>query len=138
MLNSAYCCLSAGAQKNISASQVPAASKEAFAKAHPNVTGKWEKEGNDYEVTFKKQGKDMSCVIDKMGSIKETETDMPASELPAAVRAYINKHYKGAKVKEAATIVKADGTTMYEAEIRGKDVFFDAAGNLAKTKKDND
>lgn len=126
------------AQKNIAPSKVTAAAKEAFVKAHPNITGKWEKEGTDYEVTFKEGGKDMSCVIDKAGMIKETETVMPASELPAPVTAYIAKHYKGTKVKEAATIVKADGTTVYEAEIKGKDVMFDAQGNPVKTKKDND
>lgn len=130
--------VSVQAQKNLPASKVPSASKEAFAKAHPNVIGKWEKEEGDYEVTFREGGKDMSCVIDKAGKIKETETVIPLSALPAAVTAYIAKHYKGVKVKEAASIVKADGTTTYEVEIKGKDVLFDAAGNLVKTKKDND
>lgn len=130
--------VSVQAQKNLPASKVPSASKEAFAKAHPNVTGKWEKEEGDYEVTFREGGKDMSCVIDKAGKIKETETVIPLGALPAAVTAYIAKHYKGVKVKEAASIVKADGTTTYEVEIKGKDVLFDAAGNLVKTKKDND
>ncbi len=126
------------AQKNLPPAKIPAAAKEAFAKAHPNITGKWEKEEGDYEVTFKEGGKDMSCVIDKTGAIKETETVVPASDLPAPVTAYIAKHYKGVKVKEAATIVRADGTTIYEAEIKGKDVLFDANGNLIKAKKDND
>jgi hypothetical protein len=130
--------ISVQAQKNLPTDKVPSASKEAFAKAHPSVSGKWEKEEGDYEVTFMEGGKKMSCVIDKSGAIKETETVIPASELPAPVTAYIEKYYKGAKVKEAATIVKADGTTVYEAEIKGKDVLFDAAGNLIKTKKDND
>ena len=130
--------VSVQARKNLPASKVPSASKEAFAKAHPNVTGKWEKEEGDYEVTFREGGKDMSCVIDKAGKIKETETVIPLGALPAAVTAYIAKHYKGVKVKEAASIVKADGTTTYEVEIKGKDVLFDAAGNLVKTKKDND
>lgn len=130
--------ISVQAQKTLFTAKVPAATKEAFAKAHPNVTGKWEKEEGAYEVTFKEAGKDKSCVIDKAGSIKETETVIPFSELPPPVTAYINKHYKGVRVKEAAVIVKADGTTLYEAEIKGKDVLFDANGNLTKTKKDHD
>ena len=130
--------ISVQAQKDLPPAKVPAASKEAFAKAHPNVTGKWEKEEADYEVTFKEGGRDMSCVIDKSGSIKETETVIPASDLPAPVTAYIASHYKGVKVKEAAIIVKADGTTVYEAEISGKDLLFDKNGNLLTTKKDND
>src|SRR6476660_4131592 len=91
--------VSVQAQKNLSSSKVPAASKEAFAKAHPNVAGTWEKEDGDYEVTFKEGGREKSCVIDKTGSIKETETVVPVSELPASVTAYIAKHYKGVKVK---------------------------------------
>jgi uncharacterized membrane protein YkoI len=126
------------AQKNIASSKVPAAAKDAFMKAHPNVTGKWEKEEGSYEVTFKESGKDMSCVVDKGGNILETETVVPLSDLPAPVTAYIAKHYKGVKVKEAAIIVKADGTTVYEAEIKGKDVIFDANGKVIKSKKDND
>lgn len=130
--------LSVQAQKNVPASKVPSASKEAFLKAHPNVKGKWEKEEGDYEVTFRESGQDMSCVIDKAGNIKETETVIPVSALPAAVTASIAKHYKGMKVNEAARIVKSDGTTTYEAEIKGKDVLFDAAGNIVKSKRDKD
>lgn len=126
------------AQKNIAASVVPAPAKAAFAKAHPNVAGKWEKEDGNYEVSFKEGGKNMSCVIDKSGSIQETETEIAVSELPAPVAAYLAMHYKGIKVKEAASIVKKDGKTVYEAEIKGKDVLFDAQGNLVNTKKDND
>lgn len=126
------------AQKNIADSKVPAAAKDAFMKAHPNVAGKWEKEEGAYEVTFKESGKDMSCVITSKGNILETETVMPVTELPAPVTAYIAQHYKGVKVKEAATIVKADGTTEYEAHIKGKDVMFDAAGKVIKSKKEND
>jgi hypothetical protein len=126
------------AQKNIPAVKIPAATKQAFAKAHPQASGKWEKEGGDYEVSFKENGKSMSCVIDQAGSIKETETVIAAKNFPAPVSNYIKNHYKGAKITEAATIVRADGTTVYEAEIRGKDVLFDANGNLLTTKKDND
>jgi hypothetical protein len=126
------------AQKNIPASNVPAAAKEAFAKAHPKLVGQWEMEDGDYEVTFVEGGKNKSCVIDKNGNISETEMTIPVIELPALARTYISKHYKGMKVKEASSIVKADGTTMYEARINASDVLFDAVGNLAKTKKDKD
>ncbi|HSB92326.1 MAG TPA: hypothetical protein VLC28_04375 [Flavitalea sp.] len=126
------------AQNNLASSSVPAATKAAFAKAHPNVNGKWEKEDGNYEVSFKENGKDMSCIIDKNGSIQETETEIPVSELPSPVTGYIAKHYKGIKVKEAAMIVKADGSIVYEAEIKGEDVLVDAKGNLVNKKKDND
>lgn len=120
------------AQKKHASVQAPAAAKEAFMKAHPNTTGSWEKEGSNYEVNFKEAGKTMSCVITAKGDILETETDIAVNELPAAVTNYIARHYKGLKVTEAASIVKADGSTVYEAEINGKDVLFDAAGNVIK------
>ena len=127
----------AQAQKKPAMVKAPAAAKEAFAKAHPGATGKWEKEDANYEVTFKESGKTMSCIVTPNGSILETETDMPVTSLPAPVTAYIAQHYKGVKVKEAATIVKADGTTEYEANIKGKDVMFDENGKLLSSKKEN-
>ena len=126
------------AQKKAAMVKAPAAAKEVFAKAHPGATGKWEKEDANYEVTFKESGKTMSCIVTPNGSILETETDMPVTSLPAPVAAYIAQHYKGVKVKEAATIVKADGTTKYEANVKGKDVMFDANGKLLSSKKEND
>lgn len=125
------------AQHNLALSRIPAATKAAFAKAHPNLAGTWEKEAGNYEVSFKEGGKDMSCIIDKNGKIYETETEIGVNQLPSPVTAYLDKHYKGIKVKEAATIVKADGKIIYEAEIKGKDVLFDANGQLIHPVKDN-
>src|SRR5438105_360006 len=93
-------------QKDI---KVPAAAKQSFAKAHPGITGKWEKEGVNYEVNFKENGKTMSCVIEAKGTILETETDIAVSELPATVSAYVKDHFKGAKIKDASTIVRNNG-----------------------------
>ena len=40
------------------------------------------------------------------------------------------KNYKNQKVKETAKIITAKGNIIYEAEIKGKDIFFDNNGNL--------
>ena len=37
---------------------------------------------------------------------------------------------QGKKVKEAARIEKADGSTVYEAEVKHKDLIFDASGKM--------
>lgn len=126
------------AQKKMASVKVPAAAKAAFMKAYPNATGKWEKEDGNYEVTFQDGGKTMSCIISAAGDITETETEMTAAELPATVTTYIAQHYKGAKAKGAATIVKKDGTTLYEAVIKGKDVMFDSNGTIIQSKKEKD
>lgn len=117
------------------AQAIPAVAKSSFTKLHPQATGvKWEKEEGGYEASFKENGKDMSVVMDAKGTLKETETDIAVAELPAAIRAYVAKQMPGKKIKEAAIIVDAAGTKMYEAEVGGKDLMFDVNGKLMKQK----
>jgi hypothetical protein len=115
----------------------PTEAKAGFEYKFPRATNvKWEKENADFEVSFKQDRAEMSAVFDKNGSLKETETEIAVSTLPASAAAYIKQHYAGQKVKEAAKIVKADGTVNYEAEISKKDVLFDASGNFLREAKD--
>lgn len=118
------------------ASKVPAAVKASFAKKFPGVTVRWEKENNQYEAGFKQNGKTMSALFETNGTLTETEMDIKASSLPAAVLSYIKEHYNGKVIKEAAKITKADGTVNYEAEVSGKDVIFDSNGKFLKEVKD--
>lgn len=127
--------LTASAQK-LKDAEVPAAAKAAFQKQFPNTKAGWEKEKENYEVNFKKDGKVMSSVIDKNGAILETETDIAVSALPSSVRTYVKDHYKGAKIKEAAEIIRGNGEKNFEAEVGGKDVLFDANGKFLKEAKD--
>lgn len=127
--------LPACAQK-LKESQVPAVAKSAFMKEHPNTTGEWEKEEGNYEVVFKQDGKTMSSVIDKKGSILETETDLMSNELPQNVQTYLKQHYKGVKILGAAKVVKANGEVNYEANVNRKELMFDANGQLMKKQKE--
>lgn len=117
--------------------KVPAAAKVAFQTSFATASGgQWAKEGADYEVGFTQAGKKMSAVITASGELKETETELAAAQLPAAVRATLARDYRTAKVGEAASIRRADGRTVYEAEISqgGKkhDVLFTANGQVTK------
>lgn len=115
---------------------VPAAVKTAFERSFPNTTvKKWDKEDEDFEANFSKDGKTMSATFDATGILKETETDINVSELPAPVADYIKANYKDAVIKEAALIEKGQ-EKMYEAEIEGKDLLFDATGNFLKQEED--
>jgi hypothetical protein len=127
--------LSAQSQK-LNESQVPSAVKTAFEKKYPSVKASWDKEDANYEANFKQGGKAMSAVIDKNGTIVETETDIPITELPRSVQDYMKKNYPGTKVEEAAKIVKANGDVNYEAEVHHKDVIFDANGKFIIEEKD--
>jgi hypothetical protein len=117
-------------------SKVPAAAKETFEKKYGGVKGTWDKEDNNYEVEFKKDGKEMSVVIDENGTIVETETDIPVTDLPTTVQDYIKQHYQGKVIKEASTITKANGEVNYEAEVDDKDVIFDGNGKFIEEEKD--
>ena len=112
---------------------VPAAAKAIVAKRYPGVKGvKWEKEDGNYEAGLTHNGKELSLVIGAKGNVLETETTMAASALPAFVRMYVAKHYAGKKIEEAAEIVDAKGKKTYEAQVGGKDLMFDANGQLIK------
>jgi hypothetical protein len=131
-----FASLAAGAQKMV-ASKVPAAVKASFTKSFPTAKDtKWEKEDGDYEAAFTQNGQKMSASFDASGAWKETEKTIALASLPAAATKYLQQHYKGQKVKEAAELKMADGSTRYEAEVKGKDVIFDSNGNLLKTQKD--
>ncbi|MFI5187665.1 MAG: PepSY-like domain-containing protein [Chitinophagales bacterium] len=117
-------------------SQVPSAVKTAFEKKYPGVKGSWDKEDANYEVNFSLEGKAMSAVIDNSGTIVETETDISINDLPKPVKEYMGKNYPGAKIKEAARVVKANGDINYEAEVDHKDIVFDVNGKFIKETKD--
>jgi hypothetical protein len=124
------------AQKNNS-TQVPSGVKSAFAKAYPSVkTVKWEKEKGDFEAGFKQGSKEMSAVFKADGTQVESELEINTVTLPATVIAYVKQHYKGAVIKEAAKITKANGEINYEVEVKGKDLLFDNSGKFIKVAQD--
>jgi|SRR5882724_3815290 len=128
--------LAVSAQEKEKSITPPAAAKASFEKAYPGVAAKWEKEDGNYEASFSDKGQKMSAVYDGKGTLKETEVTIKASELPAGVAEYVKQHYKGAPIKEAAKITKANGTVNFEAEVNKMDVIFDAKGTFIKEEKD--
>ncbi|MGC4013244.1 MAG: PepSY-like domain-containing protein [Luteolibacter sp.] len=115
--------------------KTPDAVKKSFDKLFPGITAKWEKEKNEYEATFKKDGGKMSASFDRDGNWLETETEITAETLPLAVSDYIARQYKSAKIREAAKISRSDGKVYYEAEVGHKDVLFDESGHFLKEEK---
>lgn len=125
-----------GYTQKLDAKKVPQPVKDSFKKAHPNSAATWEWEDANYEANFTETGKTMSCVIDKKGTILETESVIVPAELPHAAATYMDQHYKGKKWKEVAKIVKANGEVNYEVNV-GTDILFDANGKHLQ-KKEND
>lgn len=130
-----YAALAASAQK-IKEKDVPPAVKNTFSKVYPQVKeAKWEKEGENYEAEFEQGRTESSVLIDSNGKILETEVEIAVQDLPATVKDYVQKTYNNASIKEAAKITNARGLITYEAEIKGKDLIFDANGSFIKEVK---
>lgn len=108
----------------------------AFNQKFPGMTDvdvDWSKEKNgEWEAEFEQGDVEISANFSADGVWLETETEVKVTDLPAAVQVALT----GKKVKEATRIQRADGSTVYEAEVKHKDLIFDAAGNLLSEAKD--
>lgn len=118
------------AQK-IKEQNVPQVIKKALSEKFPNVKNvKWDKEENNFEASFKNNNIDNSILFNANGKIIETEIAIEVNQLPKNALQYLNDNFKNQKVKEAAKIITEKGNLIYEAEIKGKDLFFDENGNF--------
>ncbi len=119
---------------------VPKEVKAAFTKLYPSAQDvKWsEEEDEEFEAEFTFNGKDISVVLDKEGTLKETETKIEVSELPQSIRDFVKKNYPDFKLTEAASIEVIGAMMSYEAEISKdgthKDLLFTKEGQLIKKK----
>lgn len=124
--------------QDLKAKDVPEAVKAAFAKKYPSATKvSWEKEDGNYEANWGgKSGEDNAAQFSPAGSFVEYAMAMQANQLPGTVTSYVKAHYSGMAIKEAAKVSDAAGTVTYEAEIKGKELIFDASGTFIKEKKE--
>lgn len=122
------------AAQDLSESKVPATVKTAFTQKYPAAKKvSWEKENGNYEANWGgRSGEDNSAQFTPTGTFVEIVLAIPVDQLPKAVAGYIKSHYKGATIKEAGKVTDAAGKLTYEAEIKGKDLIFDEAGNFLK------
>lgn len=120
------------AQQMTKNGETPVAVKNAFKKEYPQVKKvSFDDEHGTYEAEFKLNDKDISVTYKADGTKIETETSMKVSELPKNVVSYIAAKKYG-KIKEAARIVKADGSVVYEAEVSKGDLLFNGNGSFQK------
>ena len=75
----------------------------------------------------------MSVQFTPAGEFVEQTKAIAVSALPDAVKSYTKSKYPHATIKEAGHITMANGSTRYEAEVKGKDLLFDEQGNFIKT-----
>lgn len=123
-----------GIAQRLRSADVPAAVKTALATKYPAATAvTWEKEKGNYEANWGGRSKeDNSVVFTPEGGFVEQVVAIPVSSLPPAVATYVKEHYAGARITEAGKVTDASGQTRYEAEVKGKDLVFDAGGKFLK------
>ena len=116
--------------------EAPAAAKSAFAAKYPAAQKvKWsvEKPG-EFEVEFTLNKVESSALFDASGKFLESEAEVSKTELPAAVKATIEKDFAGYKLDEIEKSTDGKGAITFEMEaVKGKDklaISFDAAGKL--------
>ncbi|KIC90284.1 hypothetical protein HY58_09925 [Flavihumibacter sp. ZG627] len=115
---------------------IPWVVKQAFNKQYPTATARWEKEDGKYEANFNYLNHKMSVSFEENGNLIESEVEIKNAELPSSALKYIDDHFKGATIKESAKITKVNGEINYEAEVKGKDLIFDASGKFLKEIED--
>lgn len=117
--------------------RLPENVQDAFSRDFSAVTNvKWSMEDGDVEINFRIDSKEMSATYDSSGTLLETEEEIKARELPTQTVNYVHENYKGATIKEASRLKKQDGTIVYEAEVKGRDLLFDQSGGFLDIEED--
>jgi hypothetical protein len=115
----------------------PEAVKKVFAQKYADAKSiKWVNESaNEWEAEFTLNGKEMSAAYDNTGKWLETETEMAAKDLPAAVTATLNKEFAGYKPGESSVVENPDMKGFEIALKKGEtalEVVIDANGKVLK------
>ena len=122
--------------QNVNIKTVPVAVTSKFSSLYPTSKAEqWKKEKGGYETKFV-QNKVKTCVvIDSVGNVVKTTTDIAVSELPRSANDYVAKNYANQKIVEASKTTEADGTVKYETKVKEMQLCFDADGNFVKSEK---
>ncbi|TAL45716.1 MAG: hypothetical protein EPN92_07145 [Chitinophagaceae bacterium] len=100
--------------------KVPVTVQTSFNTKFPGAANiKWEKENSkELEANFKMNNTDVSANFKLDGSWVETETTIPASELPAAVTNSVNTKYPGVVFSRTEKIEKPGAKILYEVNVK--------------------
>ncbi len=100
--------------------KVPEVVKNAFAAKFPAATNiSWGKENaKEYEAEFKLNNNSVSANFGMDGSWVETESVIPESELPAAVKAAVSTKYPGAPITLAEKTEQPGDKVLFEVVVK--------------------
>lgn len=99
---------------------VPDAIKNAFNAKYPNAKNvKWGKENaKEYEAEFKLNNNAVSANFGPDGTWVETESVIPESDLPAAVKTAVGSKYPGAFITLAEKTEQPGNKIHYEVSVK--------------------
>lgn len=85
---------------------VPSPVMQSFTALYPNVKDvAWNYNEPNYEARFKLRNKGMMLMFDESGSVNEIKNEVPAIELPATVREFVETNYRGWSLIKSLYIV---------------------------------
>jgi len=126
-------------EKDIPASKVPIAVKDALVKEYNNpLDVEWEKKKGNYEADFEIENIDHSAVFNKDGQLLNAKKDIEESALPAAITQKISAEYPDHIIDDADK-VETEGKTLYQVELestfRDRKVVYTTDGEVEKNFK---
>jgi hypothetical protein len=119
--------------------EVPGNISEAFTLLHPTATIlKWNDEPPIWEAKYEDGEEEGAVSFNDQAEVVETELVISENELPNAPKIpdYIKANYRSGKIQGCEKITKQDGTIIYEIQITGKEIVFDAEGKYLSEEKD--
>jgi Putative beta-lactamase-inhibitor-like, PepSY-like len=128
-------------EEKVSVDKLPAAIKKAlmrkFPKAEIEKATKEVEDGNTvYEVELEIKDRSVDVSLKADGTILEIEREVPADELPKAVRKKLAARYPKAKIEKAEEVTKGeDGPVRYEVAIT-TEVVLTANGKIVQAEED--
>lgn len=119
--------------QDLTQKEVPGIVKSTFLIKFPDATNvKWEKEKDNYEVSFTYDKQPQYALLDNSGNLIQTEIKITKDQLPNSILPYVKVNYRRKKIREVAKITDVNGKVFFEVEIYKKDLIFDHKGNFVK------
>lgn len=117
------------AQDKLDLDKIPKAVMDALKAKFPNpVIHKWTKETEAghviYDIEFKQAGRKCEADIREDGTIQNYEKEVAAKDLPAAVKAAVDKKYPRATLKDIMEITEVKGK---EEKLEGYEIVLETA-----------
>jgi hypothetical protein len=118
--------------------EIPATVLKKFETMFPGAKiDKWEKKKYGYRVSYELNKIDTKAKFDSTGNLVEKKEKLKATDLPKAAQDYITSKHTGMKAEKVARLTDAKGTVTFEAELKDRDIVFDASGNFVSEKLKN-